>query len=299
MFDVSTYKSETGMRYNAGTAKRFGFMGNLAAMYTYIIASGGTETRNGDWIRYTFTSSGNFTIAQISNNPAFNLIKIIGVAGGGSARQAAGSGYGEGGGGGGGVAENLSFDATSFIGVNAIVVGAGASFGASNGSNTTALGLTFLGGGQGGYYNQGATSGGSGGGASGAGGEPLIAPGSGTLGQGNNGGTGLSSFPSSPGGGGGGGGQAGAAGTISGGGKGGDGYLSTITGSYYGGGGGGGARAVAAGAGGLGGGGNGGSNVSGASTAGTANTGGGAGGTLLSQLAGGSGIVVIEVYSPL
>jgi hypothetical protein len=133
----------------------------------------------------------------------------------------------------------------------------------SNGSNTTALGFTAIGGGGGSSYGDGsnngpatpsgaATSGGSGGGQ----GYNTASSGSGTAGQGNPGGSNNSGVP---GGGGGGAGATGGVGSGSGAGPGGVGILFSTEGYgyYYAGGGGGGGWTAPGGNGGTGGGGGG------------------------------------------
>jgi len=249
-----------------------------------------------------------------------------------------GGGGGAGGGGGGGVLTGIS--AVSSVSSYTITIGsggAGATAGNGvvgvSGANTTALGLTAIGGGGGGSYrsgsstNQNGLSGGSGGGGGWWSGGATTG-GSGTSGQGNAGGSNSSSNanPYCSGGGGG----AGAVGGNNSGnniaGNGGIGLLSAINGTsyYWGGGGGGGAQGSSAyaGAGGNGGGGGGamwagtnfgaggaGLNAGGAGQAdpgttgnlqggsGGANTGGGGGGMGISVHtggAGGSGIVIIS-----
>lgn len=178
-----------------------------------------------------------------------------------------------------------------------------------NGQNSQLVNIVAIGGGGGGSSNnvnndpdRAGRSGGSGGGGAG---ESYLgrSPGSGTPGQGFNGGSGVSSGI------GGGGGGAGEAGSTDGEGAGGDGKVSTITGSSitYAGGGGGGFGNTTGGvavAGGLGGGGTGG-DINSANTAGTANTGGGGGGgcgnvacgpagITYSGANGGSGIIIIR-----
>jgi hypothetical protein len=179
----------------------------------------------------------------------------------------------------------------------------------SNGQNTTAFGLTAIGGGGG--VTHGNTAGGSSGGSGGGG--AILHPtstasisigGDGTIGQGNKGGNGYSQGSNWSGcsGGGGGAGQAGTDGGNSPGvGKGGDGIL--WYGNYYGGGGGGGeVNGSYVGSGGLGGGGNAVINAPGQN--GTANTGGGGGGgsflngNYYAGGTGGSGIVIIRSATP-
>ena len=266
-------------------------------------ASGGTVatyTVGGQSYRsHTFTSSGTFTPTVTGT------VDVLVVAGGGC-----GGRDNAGGGGAGGLrtSTNVVVTPSSYT----IVVGAGGASNTNdnggnsgtgfNGANSSAIGITSLGGGFGGSAGtnnpsgQNRTSGGSGGGGAGA--ESTRSGGSGTAGQGNAGGPG---HPTN--GGGGGGGGAGAVGdSYSGtndGGHGGIGVQNDYrTGSnvYYAGGGGAGNNNSVytlqpGGSGGGGTGGNGGS-------PGSANTGGGGGGhthpATNASTAGGSGIVVIR-----
>lgn len=271
-------------------------------------ASGGTITDIGSDRVHTFTSSGTFTVSA-----GVKAVQVLVVAGGGGGGDRFGAG-----GGAGGVIYSASVTATP--GSYAINIGAGGAGGQTNnstgiaGSNTTAFGLTAIGGGFGTSENGGnGGSGGSGGGGSWS----STTPGSGTSGQGNSGGAGIASPRVS--GGGGGASQAGAGGAnVQP--NGGNGTAYSISGSstYYGGGGGGADNRVdsagfggpAAGNGGLGGGGAGGggegngqaSSASGVGGNGTANTGGGGGGGAYIPSSatgrpggnGGSGIVIIR-----
>lgn len=253
-----------------------------------------------------------------ANPKNYNLTEVeyLIVAGGGSGGigEANPAGDGAGGGGGGGVLTNVGRTSLS-ISPNqsyTIVVGNGGSNG--TGSNSSAFGLTAIGGGRGGdVRNGGVTSGGSGGGAGGNCNDVSQGPrtgGAGTAGQGNRGGNDLATGCSLRGGrGGGGAGFAAADAALSEGTSGGDGVISYIsgTGIYYGGGGGGGrgSSSGVGGAGGLGGGGSG-SNGTVSAVAGTNNTGGGGGGGAsagsgspqLNGANGGSGIVIIRYQGP-
>ena len=213
------------------------------------------------------------------------------IVGGGAS-----GGVGRGGGGGAGGVLTGSINATSTS--YSITVGAG---GAAvnndkrgiNGGNSSAFGLTAIGGGGGGGWVAGFESGLNGGSGGGASASPYTA-GNGTSGQGNNG-FWLNWYRDE---GGGGGGAANAATNQ----NGGNGISSTITGTqlWYGGGGGAGAFGAGsqpAGVGGLGGGGNGNKIVDGTAASGAANTGGGGGGTegfWGSSGAGGSGVVILR-----
>lgn len=219
------------------------------------------------------------------------------VAGGG------GGGYYGGGGGAGGV---ITGALTPVSGSVTVMVGAGGAGSTNpntrgqNGGNSVFGSFIAIGGGGGGSSNNiSGSNGGSGGGAA-----AIATPGSGTPGQGHNGGSG-----DTPGGSGnlfgGGGGGAGAAGGNgvrgSSGGAGGTGIVSTITGVSltYAGGSGGGARSGTGGTGGTGGGGAGGVGAN-PGINGTPNTGGGGGGggENMRGGSGGSGIVIIRYILP-
>ena len=191
-----------------------GFAGPLASSraYTYVTASGGTETTYGLYKIHTFTTSGSFTIITSGSE-----IDIFMVGGGG----AGGTFIGSGGGAGGvlvGTAEN------SPAGAYTINVGAGAPISAdgTNGSNTTIVlsGTTVYnarGGGGGWVYtetngvNPGSPGGSGGGGAGNRGGTSAGGISTQTtqgklIGYGYRGGTGTASGdPIQPAGGGGGG----------------------------------------------------------------------------------------------
>jgi hypothetical protein len=168
-----------------------------------ISATGGNSTSDVDGYRiHTFTSSGTFTVSS------GGICEVLVVAGGGGGGNDVG-----GGGGAGGLIYNTSF----FIagGTYPIVVGSGgpggltanASSTAQNGQNSSFSTLIAIGGGGGGNWQSAAsgyvaTNGGSGGGASGY--TFPGQPGTGTVGQGNNGGIATNSSTDQTGAGGGG-----------------------------------------------------------------------------------------------
>jgi autotransporter-associated beta strand protein len=261
--------------------------------------------------------TGNATLSDtVTLNQGFFVeYLIVGGGGGGGMGNQAGSG---GGGGGGGFVTNEGASPQQVSATNySIVVGAGGAGApsntalASNGGNSSAFGLTALGGGRaGGGANGIGGNGGSGGAASADTGVNIsggtgLQPSSASGGFGTNGGS--SSYYAS--GGGGGAATQGQDGAVGQGGNGGDGKESTITGAsaYYAGGGGGHSTSGARGEGGIGGGGNGmlGWFAPGGS-AGQANTGGGGGGAcpdssqyLPAGYRGGSGIVVVRYKGDL
>jgi hypothetical protein len=305
---------------------------NVTGSPTFIVASGGTITTDGDFKVHTFTSDGVFTICSaptISNNNVSYMV----VAGGGAGGPHAGCGGGSatgGGGGAGGFREGKT-PATPYtasplvaptglpISVQAYPVSIGAGGAnhchpnttpAPSGSNSVFSTITSTGGGGGGADRQQGETGGSGGGRGGeqnpgpgaAGNTPPVSPP-----QGNAGGQGGFGGPAYGSGGGGGATAAGGNGSTSDSGDGGTGATTNITGSpvgYAGGGGGGGYGPGQAF--GTQGGGDGTRSPSAScgaavSTAGTANTGGGGGGGGQSPLnpgkqgsSGGSGVVVIR-----
>ena len=301
---------------------------------TYLEATGGTVTEDGNFKVHTFTGPGTFTVSSEAECSSDNVVDYLVVGGGGAGGFNCTGGNSGGGGGAGGV----RFSATTYcsssplkapaaLPVSAqaypITVGAGGT-GANGpcsakgapGNNAVFSTITSaLGGGagsggggapikagqNGGSGGGGAGVNGPGGGAAGSGNTPPVSPP-----QGNAGGAGNCGSDHQGGGGGGftAAGQSGAAG-----GDGGAGLAISITGSpvAYGGGGGGGrgapSSAPAVPQGGLGGGGNGadnpipGGNPSGsAGSAGTANRGGGGGGTNFTNNSGsgGSGVVIIR-----
>ncbi len=263
-------------------------------------ATGGTITTDGDYKVHSFTADGTFTPTSV---PATNsYVEYLVIAGGGGG----GGGHAGGGGAGGYRTGVLTVTAQAY----SITVGSGgtagdnsatSSGGGGNGDDSVFSDIAEVvtitstgGGGGGGRGNQNGKNGGSGGGSSET--NPI---GSGTAGQGNDGGTGCNAVPYYGGGGGGGASAVGTDGTSAGGGDGGDGSSSSITGTDVtrgGGGGGGQAYGGAQSSGGAGGGGDGAnSNVAGGN--GSANTGGGGGGGYYSNSAGGaggSGIVIIR-----
>ena len=253
---------------------------------------GGIVTTSGSNVIHTFNTSG--TLTPLSSLTASYLV----VAGGGGGGTSDGN-WITGGGGAGGLltGSGLTIDSNS---IYTVTVGAGGAA-ETNGSNSlfSMVTTTAVGGGRA-FRGTPAGSGGSGGGSSNS--TTTETFGTGTVGQGNNGGT----LGSATAGGGGGAGAVGGNGSITAGGNGGNGTTVSAAlggGTYAGGGGGGGASSIrVAGTGGSGGGGAGalGNNVT--ATAGTANTGGGGGGN--GQLtgvgtggtggAGGSGVVIIS-----
>lgn len=269
--------------------------GGAASQIPYQTGSGSTSFIANGTAGQFLRSNG--TSAPTWANVVYNASYLI-IAGGGGGGAATG-----GRGGGGGAGGVLTGSYAMNVGTTySFVVGGGGAGGSGalnstsvgiSGSNSTAFGLTAIGGGggQGGDTVSTAQSGGSGGGAHYNG-----APGSGTAGQGNSGGSGTTAANFGSGGGGG-WGAVGGNGSGSNGGNGGAGSTSSITGTSttYAGGGGGQISSGTGGTGGSGGGGNGGN--PGGGSAGTANTGGGGGGRGdgTAGWSGGSGVVIISV----
>ena len=284
---------------------------SLSVQKTVIsLPTGGTITTSGGQRIHTFTSSGNLVFPDgYGSKSATYLI----VAGGGSGGNNTSGSFENGGGGGAGgmlsgsttLANNTTY---------AIVVGAGGARpsgnanGTTKGSNSTGFSQTAIGGG-GGVYNGGvggsASNGGSGGGAINWDSNNANQPGTGTSGQGNDGGNGAGSAGTNGGAGGGGGkSSAGENAGSSTGGDGGGGQASSISGSsvtYAGGGGGGGGTGGSGGSGVGGGGGSSSSEAAASGGNGTANRGGGGGGNWWNDGNndgyggnGGSGIVIVS-----
>ncbi|MFA5106294.1 MAG: glycine-rich domain-containing protein, partial [Candidatus Micrarchaeia archaeon] len=265
-------------------------------------ATGGTIssiTVNGtNYTLHTFTSGGTFTASTSMN------VEALIVAGGGGA----GSTHG-GGGGGGGLIYNSSIP-VSAQGYS-IVVGSGGSGGASgaanngnSGTGSSFAGLSAIGGGAGhaGYTNPGAGSNGGSGGGGGASTSTAstYSGGTGTSGQGRNGGASYGGGGGTARGGGGGG--AGAVGTSAGAsqvGNGGAGIQNSITGTnvYYAGGGGGGSDNGGTSTGGSGGGGAGAALDAGSNATSYGSGGGAGGGNFGAGGNGYQGIVIIRYPS--
>lgn len=248
---------------------------------------------------------------QVIASTAYTVDYLV-VGGGGGGGNATGNNWGSGGGGGGGgFLTAFSYSVTPGTSYTVTVGGggSGATTGSSgngtSGGNSSFGSITAIGGGYGASANLIAGSGGSGGGQ----GYYQGGAGSGTTGQGNNGGTNGGNTPSS--GGGGGAGAAGSNGTGSLGGVGGIGLQSGLSGTttYYAGGGGGGFynANLSAASGGQGGGGAGGQPSTSVSNPGVQGTnglgGGGGGGSGAASLGasaagaganGGSGVVIIR-----
>jgi len=201
-------------------------------------ATGGTMTTDGSDTIHTFTSTEDFIVTEAPESgplapKSLATILIVGGGGGGGAYQ----GFeGGGGGGAGGMVEASSYPLTAQT--YPIVVGSGGAFNSVNGTDSSAFGVTALGGGRAGIAPgpRSAAPGGSGGGG---GGQNFATPSGGTGTQpsqplppegtwnnyGNNGGNGANTS------GGGGGGGAGGAGNPGNGGAGGPGRSNSITGS--------------------------------------------------------------------
>lgn len=252
-------------------------------------ATGGTITDYNGYRYHTFTSNETFT-------PSGNLsVEYLIVAGGGGGGGEVATGAGASGGGAGGFLNNtINITAQAYN----IVVGTGGTGGtartihATNGSNSSFNSLVAIGGGHGDWYGQTAGSGGSGGGSPTSG-----TKGTGTIGQGTDGGT----FSGTGSGSAGGGGNGSVGSNDDGASKGGNGGSGgTWNGTCYAGGGAGGSYYLTGGTATCGGG-AGGQTITGSDGVnGTANTGGGGGGATVYTTGdfnggnGGSGIVIIR-----
>jgi hypothetical protein len=300
----------------------YGIRAGGAPKIEYMNATGGTTLEyNLAGKRYRshiFTSSTNFIVTELSTvdvtrNQVEYLIVAGGASAGGTFSYAGNSFTGTGGGGAGGLLSSVVGDQSGAassplskptVSVQSYPVTIGAGGANSNGGDSTAFGLTAIGGGRGGMPF--GSAGGSGGGGGSAKQTTSYSGGAGTAGQGRNGGQGRGDYAYAYYSGGGGG--AGAVGVASTGwfgnrksGEGGNGLPTSIipsTASYgqlnsgarwFAGGGGGGGDSDRSASGGIGGG--------GASSLGVggANTGGGGGGSYRGGGgAGGSGIVIIR-----
>lgn len=275
-----------------GTLRVFGKARSIGSGST-----GGTITTAGGYRIHTFTTVGTSTFTP----DAAGEIQYLIVAGG-----AGGYGFGGGGGGAGGMLSGTTVvSAQSY----SLIVGAGGTasgINATNGSDSSALGFTAIGGGIGGFDGSAdGKAGGSGGGAGTWAGGRFQPGGSPTSGQGNAGGSAADYYYAGGGGGAGSAGEnAGASGPN---GNGGSGLANSISGSsvFYAGGGGGACRDynVPNGrvtSGGSGGGGQGSGPSSRSATAGTNGLGGGGGGNrgyydnTSPAVTGGSGVIIVR-----
>jgi hypothetical protein len=299
---------------------------------TFMVATGGTITEDGDFRIHTFTGPGTFTVTCEASNTTYNNVDYTIVAGGGGGGAGVSGGPG-GGGAAGGFRESKCATTSgcwtasplansTSIPVTAqgypITVGGGGSGVPGTGTGTSGANsvfstITSAGGGGGGGASCNAGNGGSGGGAggpasAGTGNTPPTSPP-----QGNNGGTAAAGTSSTGGGGGGASAVGGNGNTCGVAGDGGNGVSNSITGSSVARAGGGGGTFENypgnVGTGGSGGGGQGGhitncGTVDVPAAAGTVNTGGGGGGSGGATPAfpfmpgtaasGGSGIVIIR-----
>ena len=281
-----------------GNSARPSFAGNGMIRYN-------TDTLNPEWYNGVNSTWYNFSQAYTIPPPTITAWYVVVGGGGGS-----GGSIGGGGGAGGYLEGNVTLTSgtTYTVAVGAGGAGVSGQTVGNNGTNSSisGLSLTALGGGGGGSWDSVAPANGASGGGGHGGGSANWGYGTGTVGQGNNGGAGY--YIANLAGGGGGATAVGADGNTGGnGGDGGNGATTAITGSStsYAGGGGGGANngsGSSGGAGGLGGGGGGGypgGAAGGAGTSGTVNTGGGGGGGTQSAggSSGGSGVVIIRVLT--
>ena len=260
-------------------------------------SGGNSITTSGDYRIHTFTSSGTFSTPS-GWSSSYDYVVVAGGGSGGNNKQ---GGYENGGGGGAGGMLTGSSSLAASTNYSISIGGGGArpgGDGQTRGGNTTAFGLTAIGGGGGRTRDTGLgnCNGGSGGGTTNW--DDVNSPGSGTSGQGNRGGYATQvGNPQGGSGGGGGKGAVGGGGSGSTGASGGSGGSTSIRGSsetFAGGGGGGGGSG---GSGGSGGGGQAGNSNSINGSNGSSNTGGGGGGNYApsgNAGNGGSGIVIVR-----
>ena len=275
---------------------------NWPLFFSGVTATGGTVTdiTDGDdsYRIHTFTSSGTFQVTSDSG-----IVEFLLVAGGGGG----GNNRGGGGGAGGLIQQTIGVEGstayTITVGDGGAVQGSNAQPG-FNGEDSAAFGQTAIGGGGGGgFFNTPEGQGKDGGSGGGGGSTPdpsLGLPGSGTPGQGFDGGKFFYNGSQNNAGGGGSASQEGFDAISEKAGDGGDGVSLSIDGTakYYAGGGGGGpGDSNTEGFGGLGGGGDGATFGVSSGDSGLPNTGGGGGGGNANQRAGGaggSGIVIVR-----
>lgn len=286
---------------------------------SYLVATGGSMTQVGNRKVHVFNSTADFEITSLSNNPSYNSLRVLVVAGAGGGGGFDGVASGNScpcGGAGGGVKEVNSYSVFS-TGIISAIVGIGGIGGfngvfqypGDNGTDSTFDVITTIGGG----FGAGSISSIAGGnGGCGGGSMSGFTGGLGTIGQGKDGGTASPNVPNYGGAGGGGAIQAGQDGTNTSGGNGGDGLISDITGSNiaYGSGGGGGVYVGGTpGLGGLDGGGDAGQPTLGLTNgiSGNANRGAGGGsashpgistGTVNNGGDGSDGVIIVSYISP-
>jgi len=221
-YDVSCAKvtAPNGARFvSRGISAHYGSASASPPSGTFITATGGTETTDGNFKVHTFTSNGTFTVISGSETGAY---LVVGGGGGGGFRRG-------GGGGGGGVLYNASYalspgNYSVVVGPHGVggVQGVNNGYGGSGGASSF-NGISASGGGGGAQAGFVGNPGGSGGGGSDG-----TLGGAGSPGQGNAGGAGENVFHNA-----GGGGGAGSAGQDAGnnGGNGGSGLSSSISGT--------------------------------------------------------------------
>ena len=202
---------------------------------SFIVATGGTPSQDGDYEIRTFTGPGTFAVASLASNPADNVVDYLVVGGGGAAGDTPGNAGGGGGAGGfrffanpstnpqpgsnPGAPRNAPAGITATVASFPITVGAGGTARGgdqgNNGSVSTFSTITSSGGGGGGYGTPsacgaknglpGASGGGGGGGntdsGGGTGNVPIVSPIQGTDGGSNANGPGTPDHAGSGGGG--------------------------------------------------------------------------------------------------
>jgi hypothetical protein len=224
--DLIEYSYPPDGQFNAASTRNYYYIATAYDTHNYVLsdstfaplaATGGNSTTdifdNGFTYRvHTFTSVGTSALVVSDLGSTGGFVEYLIVAGGGGG----GAHVGGGGGGGGVLTGRLAITST---GSKAVVVGAGAAFTGTgsdlaglDGANSSALGLTAIGGGGGGSYADDAKAngrpGGSGGGASSSANSFDPVGGAGTTGQGNRGGNGGPRGPNAGASGSGGGGAA-------------------------------------------------------------------------------------------
>ena len=132
---------------------------NAPVASSYVTATGGTITTDGDYKIHTFTSSSNFIVSHAGAAAGSNTVELLLVAGGGSGGNSSATGGStseRGGGGGAGGYRTFATISLSAL-TYAIVVGAGGT-GGTDGDNSSALGYSSTGGGAGANHSEGTLS---------------------------------------------------------------------------------------------------------------------------------------------
>ena len=133
---------------------------------TFIAASGGSVSTQGDYKVHTFTSSGTMTFSQVGNAAGSNTVEYLVVGGGGKSQSGSPKSGGQGGKGGNGQASSISGSSVTYAGGGGGHGWGGSQGGGSGGGgqgNSGSPGSSNRGGGGGGKWGYPSGSKGSGG----------------------------------------------------------------------------------------------------------------------------------------